>query len=294
MNDNLEKNINRYLNNEMPESERIAFEAQMRQDKALADEVEFQRGFVGFLGRHKPELEAKLDALGDTYILESAKKKSYNWWILLGLLLVVAIISYFILSSRNSNQNTNNTSKPTIETPEEIAPESTSIEEDTTKNIEADKPIIIPPTIEETQPVEDNPPIEDQPIASIDESLYERNPNMELVIQTNVRATAQNQLVTIEIPIDNATLNTENQPLFSIKGTATTPLNYKIIIYNNQDFAINNNLPVFETTAQTIEKNGKNLIQFNANIPFDKGLHYLIIQKEGARDILHISRFEVR
>ena len=41
-------------------------------------------------------------------------------------------------------------------------------------------------------------------------------------------------------------------------------------------------------------KDFENKIQFNAKLALEKGLYYLIIQPENSREILHISRFEVR
>ncbi|MFK7946676.1 MAG: hypothetical protein AB8G11_03725 [Saprospiraceae bacterium] len=294
MNNNQEQNINRYLNNEMSETERIAFEEQIRNDKALADEVAFQRGFAGFLGRYQPSLESKLENLGDKYIITPTKEKSYKWLILSAILLLSAIVVFIIFNKKTtSNIDTNNSSNSTIETQQETPTQIPIIEEDTIENND-ENTIPFVPTIDKIEPKKGEQNTDNQPIASIDESLYERNPNMELVIQNTVRTNDNVQLLTIVEPINDAIISAKDLIDFKINGTAKNELNYDIIIFNNQDFNINNNYPIFKTEGKSVEEQSENKIKFNANLPLGKGLYYLIIQPENSRQILHISRFEVR
>lgn len=294
MNNNQQQNIDRYLNNEMLEAEQTAFETELQNDEALRHEVAFQRGFVGFMGRYRPSLEDKLDALGSEYILDAPKKKSYILWVILGVLLLCAILFYTISSNKKTSTiDVNTNSKSTIEIPEEAPIQIPIIEKDT---IESNEENLIPstPKNDKIKSTEESQKFDNQPIASIDESLYERNPNMELLLQGTVRANNDVQLLTIVEPVNDAVITTKNLTNFSINGTATTTLNYDIIIFNNKDFNINNNYPILKIAGKSIQELSENKIKFNAKLLLEKGLYYLIIQRENSRDILHISRFEVR
>jgi hypothetical protein len=114
------------------------------------------------------------------------------------------------------------------------------------------------------------------------------------LLENTVRANNDVQLITIVEPVKDAIISITDLVDFRIKGTAKNPLDYDIIIFNNQDFNINNNYPILKIAGKSTQEQGENRIEFNAKLPLENGLYYLIIQPKNSRQVLHISRFEVR
>ena len=293
MNNQLE-NIIKYLDNEMSEIERLDFENQMRKDDVLAKEVAFQRGLHGFLEREKLNLEQKLSDLGDEFIInpnKDTKKGGLPIW-LIGLLgfVVVAVVFYFIFFSKNnSNTFDNDNSTKT----EEVIPNNTiknvpNETIDTTVN-EIINPIE-PPTFRKEKTPKDN----NQPIASVDEKVFERNAIMEEVITETYRENKPKDFTTVTIPKQDEIFNYTNSIPFKVVGNSTVDTDFQLIIYSNRDFDINNDYKILDTKIDRKFVDNQYQFNFNGNLSLKKGLYYLVIRKNGTREVLHISRFTVK
>lgn len=290
MDDQLD-NIIKYLDNEMSKNERIDFENRIRKDKALAQEVEFQKGLYEFLKREQPELEQKLSDLGDEFIIEKQKKKRViPFWIIVSILfLALLTIGYFAFFKQE---------KPIHPLPpppeiEEVIPndEIEELREDTQDVIEPKNKIEKPnPTLPST-PEESIP--EEQPIAFLDEKAYERNPMMEEIISANYRTDEQGDTITIVAPKADAVIAYSELISFTVKGSSSTHNKCQIIIYSNRDFDIENDYKTLDASVDGQLIDDLYQFDFNSNLALEKGLYYLVIRKGGSRDVLHISRFTV-
>lgn len=291
MNDQLE-NIIRYLDNEMSKNERIDFENQIRKDEVLAKAVAFQRGLHGFLKREKPELEQKLSNLGDEFIInQSSKKRASSYWIVALLTIVIlSIIAYFVFFNNNnttSNDNQNSTKTEEIIPTNEIKNEEQETIKSPIKAIES--PIEIP-SLKPTKEII----VDDQPIASLDEKVYERNAIMEEVITETYRTNKIEDFTIVTIPKQDEVFKYSKSIPFKVNGTSTINSDYQLIIYSNRNFDIQNDYKILDTQIDGERINNQYQFDFNGNLSLEKGLYYLVIRKSGTRDILHISRFEVR
>lgn len=287
MNDQLD-NIIKYLDNEMSETERFAFEKQIRNDEMLAKEVVFQRGLHGFLNRKKPALEQKLSNLGDEFILNPTEKKTrFSVWKVIVILLSMALIAYFSLLYKN-----NDTIEKALPQPETEEQSPIKIEEiNKTETIEQEKNTETPQ--EENKPK--TPTIRiDQPIASLDKANYDQNPILESVMKENYRSDASENTMFITKPKADVTFKSDEKIPLIVTGYTDIEPNYRLIIYSNRSFDIENDYRVLDTSLSGKSIDGTNHFRFNGEIPLEKGLYYLVMKKDGSRDVLYISRFTVK
>lgn len=292
MDDQLE-NIIKYLDNEMSKNERLDFENQIRKDKALAAEVEFQRGLHGFLKRDKPELEQKLSNLGDEFIInQQNKKRAFPYWIVLLILFIALLMGYFLFFSKKDNPIPNDSQTPPqieeIIPTDEIKKEAQETIKKPVEPIDKiEKPVKTPPSKPEKTPDKE------QPIALLDEKIYAQNAMMEDVITANYRTDEKDDSVIITIPEEDAVFKYSEAILLTVQGSSSTLDDYQLIIYSNRDFDIENDIRILDAKIDSQLNNERYQFNFNGNIALEKGLYYLIIRKNGTRDILHISRFTV-
>jgi hypothetical protein len=285
------KNIIRYLDGEMPENERIAFEQLMRNDEVLRKEVDFQRGFHGFLERRKPTLEQELSNLGDEFILnptEGRKGLSIWWFSAIFLLLAMSLyLFYFAKKERTPERIPTN-----IETQENPIEEIDSVDENSNTIPQENIPDE-PKRDKEVKEQDEQKSIPNQPIAAL-EADYKRHPIMEDFIQDDVRDASNEDTVSVTSPLMNATFKSVAEISFLLTGTTNVEPDYRIIIYSNKSYDIENDYRILNKAITGKEKSsGEYEFRFNAQIPLPKGLYYLMIRKEGSRDVLYTSRFSV-
>lgn len=280
MSDKLE-NVFRYLNNEMSFEEQAIFEQLLETDKELAKEVVFQKGLIGFLERQQPELEQKLDKLGDRYILN---KKGFSWWKSLLILIVLGIfivpLYLFVIQPKPLD-------KPMEEMPSETqAPvlEEAPSENENIKETLKDEPIRAKSTLP-TVP-------ENQPIAVLDTKEFEPNPILEGLIDDNFR-TENEKVTTIIEPKPNAVFDALPVVNLRVIGSTNGIPPYELIVYVNKSFEIENDYRIIAKNLDGQAKGGENHFRFNGEIPLPKGLYYLVLRQKNDRKVLHIGRFTV-
>jgi hypothetical protein len=282
------ENIIRYLDGKMPKNERIAFEESMRKDEILRQEVDFQRGFHGFLERRKPTLEQELSNLGDEFILNptGGRKSLSIWWFSAILLLLVMSLYLFYFSKKETTPE----SIPTnIEIQESPIEEIDSIDEGS-NNIPKENTPEEEPANKKT---EEKSKIINQPIAAL-EADYKRHPIMEDFIQDDVRDASNEDTISVTSPLMNATFKSIAEISFLLTGATNVKPDYRIIIYSNRSYDIENDYRILNKVITGKKKNsGEYQFRFNAQIPLPKGLYYLMIKKDGSRNILYTSRFSV-
>lgn len=279
-----------YLDQAMPLKERTAFETQLQNDETLAKEVTFQRNLHGFLDRYDPEMEDKLSALGDEFIV--GQKHAFAPRILsISILLLLVLLVYFLFFyKKNATSNLKN-DLPKIEIPQEKTPNSTIEEIPQEIKIPPKETIKIP---SKKQKITPKPPI-NQPIAALNKTDFEPNPSLESVIQENYRGDDAKIITTINIPKPDAIFKYESTiPLLVDGFSSNTDFDYRLTIYSNRPYDIENDYRLLDTPLKSIQKNEQNHFRFNAQIPLKRGLYYLVIRKDGTRDIVYISRFTVK
>ena len=293
MDDQLE-HIIQYLDNEMSEKERTTFEQTMKADAELAKEVAFQRQFHGFMSRRKPEIETQLTALKEEFKLQPLpKKKQQNWmWIILPILLVGGI--YFLFFYNKTTPIDKQEIPPTQQ--QEVIPND--IEKDSTKEHTIDTlKDETPPTIPKTpiKKTDDNlqlPP--NQPIAAIDKTIYKPNPLLEGRLENSVRNSTAKKKMTMVYPKSDATLKATPQVNFLVEGTTHITPPYRLIIYSNRTFDIDNDYRILDKELTGTNNEDVFSFRFNASLNLNKGLYYLIMRKDDTRELLYISRFSVK
>lgn len=276
------ENINRYLQGEMTKDEREAFEALIREDDALSKELAFQKGLQGFLSRHEPEIEAKLEKLGDEYFgNQNATSKRLNYlWFLLIVLALFGIV-YVLWNKENSPLPMENNNviihpldsiqteapKEPIEKKEEISPA------EEIQNI---------PTISQPK----------RPIATINQEDFLPNPLLEDLMQDKVRYLNSTDTTSISAPANDEIFPFQNKIPFKLSGSSSIKPPYQVKIFSNKSADIENDIRVFDS-ALTGKQEGL-LFHFNLNteLTIPQGLYYLIIN-DSNHEILHISRFKV-
>ena len=137
-------------------------------------------------------------------------------------------------------------------------------------------------------------PLINQPIAALNKTDFEPNPSLESVIQENYRGDDAKIITTINIPKPDAIFKYESTiPLLVDGFSSNTDFDYRLTIYSNRSYDIENDYRILDVSLEGRPVDGTNQFRFNGEIPLEKGLYYLVIRKDGARDILYISRFTV-
>ncbi len=282
-----EDNIFRYLDNQMSLEEKANFEQLLQTDKALAKEVEFQRGLLGFLDREQPVLEGKLDKLGDEFILKQNNRLGKKWLWGIGILAVVliSIIAFFMMQNDGKIEKLPVNEGTSVEE-KSITPEENPVKEAIQE--EENPPIEIPQKEEKIKP---KPP-KNQPIAALDKTDFEKNTIMERLIADSYRDNADH-ITTIIEPRPNTVFKAH--PLVNLKviGQTNNSPDYELIIYSNRSYDIENDYRMVSKNLEGQPKDENFNFRFNGEIPFHKGLYYLVIRQKESRKLLHISRFTV-
>ena len=115
---------------------------------------------------------------------------------------------------------------------------------------------------------------------------------MESIIKDTYRNDGAKK-TTITSPKPDAIFSYADKITFSVNGNTTVSPDYRVIIYSNRSFDIDNDYRALDTLITGQEINDLYQFNFSGKLTLDKGLYYLIIRRDGSREVLHISRFTV-
>lgn len=268
----LQERIERFLNNEMTESEKFAFEEEINSNEELARQVAYNKDLQGFFDTQYEAVDQSLTALGDKHFNQQNRSIFKNkWLIIIPTLLFVLLGGYFIVSNflaNSGNEHPAPADEFIITDPNESNPNKSN----TNDNDEVD----------EAQPNEAQPEI-NQPIASLNPEDFKPNPALEKLMRESVRSDGE---TVISLPIRGKVFKYQNTIHFQVKGKSQVQPPYQLIIYANK---IND----FKNDAYLLNKTLTHL-KFDAHIALKKGLYYLVIQEKESEQVIYISSFSVK
>lgn len=308
-----EDRIRLYLDNQLSDAERQAFERELLINSELQEETDFYREMYGFFEQRVAVVALKgVLQHAETKLFEPPtppKKKIKPLWIGLfwiigvGLLLLSFLYFFFIKPSFSAQEQSSIEQQTTIEPLDFDTTQRTSLTADTT-HLKTEEPSLkTPPILNKKQEIIDNetPPKEimqdiqenepSQPIA--DAGNFSPSPMLEMILDKNVRA---NIVFTIANPAHDTTfLNQDGFILMNIEGIANVPMPVILSIYDNKPSNFDNDYKMLSTEIipQPLEDNTYRLY-FSAKIPLDKGLYYMILRDKQTNEMRKIQRFYVR
>ena len=286
----LENSIKQYLENKMPEGERLAFEQKMAMDEQLKEEVAFQKEMYSFFDQREEvnALKKVLQESENDFFNEDIPKTKKNktnrliWIFPIGILLLA--MYYFI--STNNHQRLDNE-----ETSSEEYLETKDNEEDS-----LDTKIELPNDGTEEVDIEEEkeelpPDLQNQPIA--DAGSYNPNPALEALLTTSFRA---DQVVEISSPGKGQTFKLKRRKiLFSLNGTTNKENKLQLVMYDNNPRSFDEDYKALALVLSPSKVSDEEYsFSTKANIPLKKGLYYFVITNPETDDLLYVSKFEVK
>ncbi|MGK0366459.1 MAG: hypothetical protein ACI85O_003532 [Saprospiraceae bacterium] len=287
-----QEKIDRRLLNQMSKAEQDAFDGELTDNSDLADSFEINQDMADFFANENPDLEGKLDVLGDKYFSDNSfKKKKRSWfWLIPILLMTGGGIFYFLFDTSETistildkTKTESPTTPPLIDTKiegldtEKIPAQEK--EEVNDKQKKEEKPDFNVPTSESKS----------QPIAALNPADFEVNPILEGLMRENVRDV---NVTTLNSPLNEAILQSSSE-LFSVIGSTNIKPPYQLTIYSNRIFDFDNDYPILRREIS----GSRNIDNFSFNTKvkakFKPGLYYLLLQNEQS-ELMNISKFTVR
>lgn len=302
--------IVRFLEDKMTPNEKQSFQQLMQKDKKLAEEVTFQRGLHGFLDRHQPDLEQKLNHLGDEFFLNqppNSKRTSTIWMslvILTGIASVVFFVFFYPSSPKQAVQSSTDQPTKTESILQTVPLIGDTLNHTPVSNQARDSThSIIPPQVlknqqdttehQEIENPDESPIKKSQPMAVLDATIYQPNPILESVIQDGHRNMVKDTM-TVLTPQADAIFQSGAAIPFLVTGQTNVPPTYHMAVYSNRTFDIENNYPILQMDLKGTKTGTFYDFRFSGIVPLNEGLYYLVIRKDNTRDILHISKFTVQ
>jgi len=282
-----QERIDRYINNEMSSDEQAAFAIDLKKNSQLASELRFQQDLFNFFEDEIPELENKLDVLGNKHFTNNRQSKRINLWTLLFFAIPIICIGFWLLTRQDSTLMTSPTKTQISPSPSseemEIDIKSEIINSETKDVNEAIKKQNLPvelPDNDYYSKKKDSPPI----------AFYEVNPDLENLLHENVRNTS----VTILDAPKNESVLLASSDLFTLKGSTNNAPPYQLAIYSNRKFDFENDYPVLQREIKG-KKNDSGIFnfEFSAKAKLSPGLYYLLLQNEDS-ELISISKFIVK
>lgn len=304
-----EQQIERYLNGEMSEKERQTFEAAVKNDTELMKKVAFQKDLMQFFEERNPALENTLSELGNEFFVEdtnpptSGKKSSNNkFWMFLSLVfvLVIAFGGFFYFNDNGEQQQHDEIYNNPIDAEKAInqgmledggsegktldtsIEEAQETDEETSSDDEIDENIIDDKSEEETKKIS-------PPMASVDTESYQTNPVLESLIRENIRSNESKFEITS--PSIGQSIYSKNSIVnLRFEGNSSTATSIQIILYDNKKSSFSNNQYIISTSKDLTNDD----FSVALNIELENGLYYYIVQEKNTREVLHISKFNVK
>lgn len=313
---NQQEKIERYLNEEMSNSEKNIFEQEMKNSKALREEVALNKDLMSFFKERNIGLEHTLSDLGNEFFNDDKPqnitppqdadkpiigKKPFIIPLLLLLFVSIAGLWYFNANSDSEkfedalfspSTSVEETEKMINEGMQEqgdsddvgseITPEI--IEEATESPTKADNLPEDAPTKTEEKPKVDKPMA-----AAEDKASFKENSILEGLIRENVRS---DKSVTVKMPSENYTFTPKNGvATLKFRFTTEAETAIELIIYDNKIDSFEKN---YQILSATLQKTSNDELVFNANVSLKNGLYYYVLRKKDTLEIIHISKFFVR
>lgn len=286
-----QEKIDRYLSEQMNQQELEAFEQEIKQDEDLAQSLALQEELVQFFDTREPALEAELSSLGEQYMVVEQKKSGVPPWllVLVGSMITILIGCYVFFKPSSSLSLQQESQSPTL------LDDSLNIETITPPHQEK-KLDTVPVSPEETKlnipnikqkKTSSEPP----PIASIDPDKFKLNTSLEALVREKYR---NNINFNLSFPKQDTVFRFQKNVPLLIQGTTNVSPPYELLVYTNRPFDFDNDYPVLKQLITGIERDDLYYFDFEANIPFDKGLYYLMIRTQEDSKMLSISTFMVK
>lgn len=283
--------IDRYLSQQMTPQELETFEQEIKLDKNLAQSLALQEELIQFFDTREPTLEAELSSLGKQYMVVEQKKSGVPPWLLtlVGSMITILIVFYIFFKPSSSPSLQQESQSPTLLEDslniETITPPHQKNKLDTiTTSPEETK--IDAPNIKQknTSP---KPP----PIASINLDKFTPNPSLEALMREKYR---NNINFNLNFPKQDTVFRFQKNVPLLIQGTTNASPPFELLIYTNRPFDFDNDYPVLKQLISGTERDDLYYFDFEATIPFDRGLYYLMIRTQEESEILSISTFMVK
>jgi len=279
--------IDRFVRDEMSVDERQAFKKLMDQNEDLQNEVNFGNELKSFFDNREPALESQLEKLGEEHFADKPSSITKYWWIPVAL----ALLGGLWYMTQSSNQTP-------IPQPKVEAIESVSTTETASKVTEgapampeevqqAQDPIVQPPKpIKkiETQPA--------QPIAELDPADFAPNPILESLMKEQVRDSGFETKVIGPTP--SQIFIYKEKILLDFKGNTTAKPPYDFTIYSNKGQDFDEGIGVLSKELTGTRDGDTYTFRFNAAVPFERGLYYILLQEKAGEEILRIEQFMVK
>lgn len=304
-----QERIERYLSDNMSSTEQKIFEIEIKQNKALAEEVEFQRGLMDFFNDYEPELEGVLEGLGEQHFVAETTSNPPPisngfsrklWFIPISLLFLLSIWLLFPTDETAPIVDQNSTETQQIEPPKKevpiVIPETAPVEQNNNTLPEETEPEPSKKPTESTErdiiigedPVDNS----EQPIASLNPKDFKSNPTLESILQEQVRDEGFSTKITK--PVFEQEFKSGKTITLLLNGTTTAKPPYEFIIYSNRSRDFDNDYKTLSAIVNSSKVGDAYPVKFNANIPLESGLYYWILRQKKSEEVLHISKFLVK
>lgn len=299
--------IQRYLDQEMEEQERVAFEKAIKNDKELAGEVALHQDMETFLA-DTPEnnLRKSLQILNEQ--VDKDDRPSGNWLKnLFWLIPVVLIGAWWVLTPGQSMDDTRKAPDHTTEQSPTTPQKKTTPETETTEQVQPppeetteEDPVPVTPEKsdqeEATEEVEqDAEPLDPPPPIAAN---FDPNPSLEFLIENNVRDAE------FELEVENApgdiSLPSLAEPFnFQFGAVITSEENlldqdFKLYLFSNDRADFQNFRPL-STNDLTLNKTADDTfrIDFQKNMTLSPGLYYYMLEDFAEEQIYFVQKFRV-
>lgn len=273
-----QERIEQYLANDMPAQEREVFEQRLRREPELAESLSLYRATQDFFKRRNPALEATLETMGKQYIKNTPWYK--QWWlgILFGLVGVGATFYVWpflhpaqtestTLSPQSEDKLPTDTSSLVPQAPE--SPQRPSANEDA--ETERDSPAN----------ERDNPSAASPPIAQATPADYTPNPDLEELLNIQVRSgaffalTAPERTLTIDL----------DEVLWQVEARTTSKAPLELRLYTNLPADFYEDRRQLTQTLETIGQGDTLSIVQDLPTPKPAGLYYWLILDANSEEI---------
>ena len=289
--------IEQYLNNELSDVDRIAFEKTMTSDKELAAEVMLHRRMQEELSQtDKKVLRDNLRVVVNQSTptaspSEEVVKKSGSglWKWGLPLLALLGLL-YFVLPMNKKVEE----SSPLPPTPKQEIPTSDPIPEEKVEEVKPPTKSIPQAKNEPKQQPKITPSPPPKQIAAIDPAAFSPNPHLEDQLNVGIRGEAE--IKDLVLNDNQGTIKLKNgKATLDLKGTATKEGAYELFIYSNNPDDYINERPKLKSPLSIQAVTGDIFsFNFNAAVSLTPGLYYYLIAFAEDGEPLSVGKFEVR
>lgn len=288
--------IEQYLRQEMSPAERAQFEAAMKRDAALAEEVRLQQQLHEEFGdRAKQTFIRELDKLGDQYFGPSpaSGRMWWNWKWLLGALLMVAVGLWLVIWVLPVPVKQKDIPVPENNQPQRPLEEREGpLSEPPGQSVEPPKPSPSEPEVEKESP----------PIAQVNPADFTPNPYLENLVGSYVRG-EEWQFSGIDAALEGGRFRLEGRAQLT---TAAAERNLMVFTYSNREadwlagnFLLRRPLDLQavagDEPARTAGGDELRSFRFRISVPVDwkPGLYYYFLAWEQDEEPLFAGKMEL-